>query len=88
MILHLERKPGDLDRLSGLFSRARSEGIDSPAVEEVIALLSGSGAIEAARSYGVELIDRSALTIRGRYPGAESAERIAGLFETMLEGLR
>ncbi len=88
VILHLERKPGDLDRLSGLFARARAEGIDSPAVEEVIALLSGSGAIEAARSYGVELIDRSALTIRGRYPGAGPAELIAGLFETMLEGLR
>ena len=87
VILHLERNPGDVEVLSKAFIRARAEGIESAAVEEVIARLTNSGAIDSAREYGIQLIERSALTIRGRYPGAPAAELIAGLFETMLAGL-
>ena len=90
VILHLEKNPGDLQRFSGpsgLFTRARAEGIESPAVEEAIHLLTDSGAVDGARQYGSQLIERSCLTLRGRYPGHASTELIAGLFESMLEGL-
>jgi octaprenyl-diphosphate synthase len=87
VILHLEKNPGDLGSLSGAFARARADGISSPAVEETIGRLSASGAIEEARLYGVRQIERACLTLRGRYPDNPSAELIAGLFESMLEGL-
>ena len=87
VILHLEKKPNDIGFLSEAFAQARSEGISSSAVEAVIARLNSSGAIEAAQQYGTQLIERSCLTVRSRYPGRESAELIAGLFESMLEGL-
>ncbi len=87
VILHLEKNPQDLPALSAAFARARAEGIDSPAVEEVISRLAGSGSIERAREYGARLIERSARGIRDRTPGAPEAELIAALFETMLEGL-
>lgn len=87
VIAHLEKNPGDVSWLAAAFERARAEGIDSPAVEEVIARLTGSGAIESARTYGAQLVERSCLSVRGRYAGQEATELIAGLFESMLEGL-
>lgn len=87
VIMHLEKKHGDLAFISDAFARARTEGIDSPAVEAAIGRLTESGAVEAARLYGNQLIDRSCLSLRGRYPGNGVAELIAGLFESMLEGL-
>jgi octaprenyl-diphosphate synthase len=87
VIMHLERRPSDLAVLSGAFSQAKEEGFSSPAVEKAISLLQSSGSIESAREYGVQLIERSSLTLRGRYPGQAAADLIAGLFETMLEGL-
>jgi len=87
VIFHLEKKPDDIKFLSNAFTRARAEGIDSPIIESVIARLTDSGAVENARLYGIQLIEASCLTVRGRYPGQDTTELIAGLFETMLEGL-
>jgi octaprenyl-diphosphate synthase len=87
VILHLEKHPAELPVLSSAFARARAEGIESSAVEEAIGMLSASGAIENAKQYGVKLIESSCLTLRGRYPGHDETELIAGLFESMLEGL-
>ena len=87
VIMHLERASGDIKALSEAFSRAKAEGIESPAVETAISLLSSSGAVDAARDYGVQLIERSSLTLRGRFPGNPAVDLIAGLYETMLEGL-
>ena len=87
VIMHLERSPRDLEALAAAFARARAEGIESPAVETAISLLSSSGAVDAARDYGVQLIERSSLTLRGRFPGNPAVDLIAALFETMLEGL-
>jgi len=86
VIMHLERSQGDLERIASLFKRAREEGIQSDAVEEVISVLQESGAIESARAYGGQLISQTCLTLRGRYPGNKSADLIAVLFESMLEG--
>ncbi|NLK59842.1 MAG: polyprenyl synthetase family protein [Treponema sp.] len=87
VILHLEKNPKDLTQISAAFIRARHEGPDSSAVEEVIGLLTASGAIEEARSYGVRLIEQTSLSLRGRYPEAPAAELICGLFDSMLSGL-
>lgn len=87
VILHLERSGGDLKALSAAFARAKAEGIESPAVETAISLLSSSGAVDAAREYGVQLIERSSLALRGRFPGNPAVDLIAGLFDSMLEGL-
>ncbi len=87
VIFHLEKKPEDLKFLSRAFTRARTEGIDSPVIESVINRLMDSGAIESARLYGVKLVEASCLSVRGRYPGPDATELIAGLFESMLEGL-
>lgn len=56
VIYHLESNPNDKERLSELFSRAKRDGIDSPAVEEVIEIISSSGAIEKARKTGDKVI--------------------------------
>jgi octaprenyl-diphosphate synthase len=87
VILHLEKHPEDLDFLASAFARARNEGISSSAVETVIDKLTSSGSVESARQYGAKLIQRSCLTLRGRYPGHEATELIAGLFESMLDGI-
>jgi len=87
VIMHLEKKPEDIAFLSEAFVAAREQGIESPVIESVIGRLTESGAIESARQYGVQLIERSCLSLRGRYPSHESTELIAGLFESMLEGL-
>ena len=87
VILHLEKKPEDIDFLSKAFVQARDEGVSSPVIEQVIARLVESGSLETARLYGFHQIESACLSLRGRYPGQESTELIAGLFETMLEGL-
>ncbi len=87
VILHLEKNPEDLQQISDAFVRAREEGPESPAVEEVISLLAHSGAVEDARAYGAQLIERTSLSLRGRYPEAPAAELICGLFDSMLTGL-
>lgn len=87
VILHLERKPDDLKRLGGLFDAAKQGGIADPAVEECIALLEASGAIEAARKHGIDLIERSSAAFSQKYPESEAAQLIEGLFASMLSGL-
>ena len=87
VILHLEKNPGDLDQLSAAFVRARAEGITSAAVEEVISLLTASGAVEESRLYGMQLIESTSLSFRGRYPDSPATELICGLFDSMLSGL-
>lgn len=86
VILHLEKNPEDLELLSAGFVRARAEGIDSPAVGEVITLLTGSGAVEEARMYGTQLIENTAHSFRNQYKGAPAADLICGLFDSMLSG--
>lgn len=87
VILHLEKNPKDLKKIADSFVQARKDGIESPVVEEVIEMLLNSGAVEDARLYGSQLIERTSLSLRGRYPDAPAAELICGLFESMLAGI-
>ena len=56
VLLHLQKNPSDREKLASLFERARSQGIDSPAVEEAICLLTESGAVDEAKKKGKEII--------------------------------
>jgi len=57
VLLHIQENPQDEEILSGLFARAQKEGIDSPAVELAIDILSKGGAIQKAKAQGLELVE-------------------------------
>lgn len=87
VILHLERKPGDLAALTELFEAAKTGGIADPSVEKCIALLESSGAVDSARTHGIELIECSSARFVAKYPDSPAAPLIEGLFAAMLKGL-
>ena len=84
VLLHLEQNAGDREKLAALFATAQRDGITSPAVEEAIALLSSSGAVEAARQRGQALVAEKSRALSTLYgDGGEAAERIVALFSAM-----
>ena len=72
-ILHIEKHPEDAAALTAYFEQARREGIDSPAVEKAIALLSSSGSIADAEAQGRGAIDSVLEQLDGRYGSAAKA---------------
>ena len=70
--------------LAALFEEARAGGISSPAVEEAIAALEGSGAIRAAEEYGRGLAASCIESVKARWRGNPACELIAGLFSLLL----
>ena len=56
VLLHLNKKPEDKEKICSLMERAAKEGIDSPAVEECIELLNTSSCIKDAAEEGKSLI--------------------------------
>ncbi len=74
VLLHLEKKPSDTERLASLFEKARAEGIESEAVEEAIAILEKSGAIEEAKAIGNKLIEEKSRELASLFGKAESKE--------------
>ena len=84
LILHLKRKPDDLDKVLSCFERAAEEGVNSPAVEEFIDILSSSDAISSAYKTCRTLITDTCHQISSRYPDAQAAVFIGELFAGML----
>ena len=78
-ILHIEKHPEDAAALTAYFEQARREGIDSPAVEKAIALLSSSGSIADAEVQGRGAIDSVLEQLDGRY-GSAAKELFGALF--------
>ena len=78
-ILHIEKHPEDATVLTAYFEQARREGIDSPAVEKAIALLSSSGSIADAEAQGRGAIDSVLEQLDGRY-GSAAKELFGALF--------
>ncbi len=74
VLLHLEKKPEDAERLSSLFEKARAEGIESDAVEEAISILQKSGAIDEAKAIGNKLIEEKSKELAAMFGNAESKE--------------
>lgn len=56
VIIHTQKHPEDKQRITDLMKIAGHDGIDSPAVEECIALLETSGCIKEAADEGIKLI--------------------------------
>ena len=81
-ILHIEKHPEDAASLTAYFEQARREGIDSPAVEKAIALLSSSGSIADAEAQGRGAIDSVLEQLDKRY-GRVAKELFGALFALM-----
>ncbi|MBQ7157815.1 MAG: polyprenyl synthetase family protein [Treponema sp.] len=86
VLLHLQDHPNAQQKLGSLFETARAEGINSPAVEAAIALLSTSDAIEKARLQGNELVETKSRELAALYgTDGEPSQLIIELFATMLK---
>lgn len=81
-ILHIEKHPEDAASLTAYFEQARREGIDSPAIEKAIALLSSSGSIADAEVQGKKTIDLALEQLAARY-GNAAKEKFKRLFNLM-----
>lgn len=86
VLIHLEKVPGDAPRLASLFSQARSEGIDSPAVEEAISIITGSGAVDEAKERGQKIIEENSNLLAGLFGTSDS--KAAGLIMELFGALR
>lgn len=86
VLLHLQKKPEDKAQLEALVAQAKAEGIASPAVEQAIALLGTSDAIETARAQGNDLVQQKSAALASLYhTNGEPRELITELFATMLK---
>lgn len=86
VLLHLQKNPADTEKLASLFVQARKEGIDSPAVEQAISILTNSGAVEEAKSLGVKTIEENAENLANLF--GNSGSKAAGLIMELFEALR
>ena len=74
-----------LTRLHGLFETAAKDGINSPAVEEAVTMLTESGAVEEARIKGIEYIEEGCKKFLGLFGKEnEDALLIRELFTSMI----
>ena len=82
VLLHVQKNPQDKEKIAALFRRAAQEGIQSPAIEEAIALLENSGAIKEAYDFGNKTVQEKALELTSLFQDNESgaAKMILDLF--------
>ena len=78
VLIHIQKKPDDKEKLSALMERAGKEGIDSPAVEECIKLLETSGCIEEAVLQGKNIIEKNCRAF------GDNSKMITELFDSMI----
>ena len=81
-ILHIEKHPEDAASLTAYFEQAQREGVDSPAIEKAIALLSSSDSIADAEAQGKKTIDLALEQLAARY-GNAAKEKFKRLFNLM-----
>ena len=81
---------GDVRRLKEIFRYAGEYGIEKvgDAVEEAIALISSTGAIEKAKEKAFSLLEASRSTIVSSYHQGEVLDLISGLFDLFLKPLK
>ena len=86
VLIHIEKKPEDKEKIAALMEQAEKEGINSPAVEECIKLLETSGCIEEAAKQGCEIIKKSCRDFEELYTAKKSAavNNITELFISMI----
>ena len=85
ILLHLQHNPQDLERITDHFTRARLQGVDSPAVEQAITLVTESGALETASKHAHQLIHTACQRVEELYPSTPAAQKITALFTNMLK---
>lgn len=85
VLLFIQKHPESVKKLSSLFEQARSEGIDSPAVEEAISLISSDGAIEEAKKQGIQIITERTHELSSFYgtQNSRTASLITELFNSI-----
>lgn len=82
ILLHLQEKPHDFDKIMRCFAKARVEGIASPSVEECISIINGSNALQKAKELGKSLKENAILTIKDTWNNSAS-QKICNLFEIL-----
>ena len=73
VLIHLQKNPSDREKLASLFEKARAEGIDSPAVEEAISILTKSGAVDEAKEKGKKIISENSKALANLFGSGDSA---------------
>lgn len=90
VLLHIQKKPEEKEKISQLMKIASKEGIDSPAVEECIAVLNTSDCISQAATEGKKLIEESCaklMELSRKYGTEEIGTKILELFTAMIPSL-
>ncbi len=87
VITHLQNHPDDMDKIAQLFEQAEKEGIDSPAIEEAIALLEKSESIFEAKTRGGMIVLKNSNELAEFYGanGSEGERMIKLLFKKMMK---
>ena len=78
---------GDMARLKEIFAYAGNQGIEKAgdAVEEAIAIIEATGAIEKAKKKAFEILSSSRETIVNSYPASPVLDDISALFDSFLK---
>ena len=78
---------GDMARLKEIFAYAGAQGIEKAgdAVEEAIAIIEATGAIEKAKKKAFEILTSSRKTIVNFYPASPVLDDISALFDSFLK---
>ncbi len=84
VLIHLAEQPQDFDTVMACFTQARKDGIESPAVERCVTMLTASGAVAAAHTRARTLIRQACAKVTGLYPDSAAARKIDALFTSML----
>lgn len=87
VLLHIQEKPEDKEKIAKLFSKAYKEGINSPAVEDCISILETNNSIKKAAEKGKETIKKNTNALSNFFKSAnsvKSAKLIEELFNSMI----
>ncbi len=78
---------GDMARLKEIFAYAGEKGIEKAgdAVEEAIALIASTGAVEEAKKKALEILDSSRQSIMNTYQDSPVLDDISALFDSFLK---
>ena len=78
---------GDMKHLKEIFACAGENGIEKAgdAVEEAIAIIEATGAIEKAREKALSILEESRKTIMDSYPSGSVLGEIGALFDSFLK---
>ena len=88
VLLHIQNNPNDKPLIAELFAQAANGGIDAPAVEKCITLLTESGAVEQASTQGKQLITKNSSALAslfGNQANSEASHLIIDLFASMMK---